>query len=201
MSHNNPESNEPKAFDYSAPSNVVYEQEAPVRAGRFSATTLVTTGLLIAGGLVGGAAFALTNAPQLTSPVAPAAPASQPAVANATSVSAASPAPTASATDAPAAPAASSVAATPDAQAAPSGKTIAVPPAAFDDKSGSRDFHPAPGSAPAAGTSGSAGSAPSFGSGEHDNEVHHKPNDGKVRQPASGTPSFGDGSDETDGND
>jgi len=179
-----------------APQNAIYEQEiAPARSGRFSATTLVTTGLLIAGGLVGGAAFAITTTGQQAS-VAPAvvdggSTQVAPAVVDSAT---ATPTPSATSTD--------------SATAAPSvsgGKTISIPPAAFDEQDGQRDFHPAP----AAGSTAAptTGAAPTFGGGSDDNGEyqgsHSKPpRDGKLPHPArTGVPTFNTNSDDSGQND
>jgi hypothetical protein len=172
-------------FEYngSAPTDVEYVQERPVRSGKYSATAIVTTSLLVAGGIVGGAAFAITHAPQSASPATPVVDASSSASPSAV---AASPTPSTSPSGLPGKP-------------HKFGKTISVPPAAFDDKDGGRDFHsaPKPGAtnAPTPGaTPSSLPSAPTFGGGGHDGDHgfgddHHKRDHGFNPNPdASGAP-------------
>lgn len=182
-------------FEYSGsnPSDVVYEQEAPLRSGRVGVATLVTTSVLVAVGLVGGAAFALSQASQSTS------------VGGVQTVDNPSPVAAVPAPSGSAAPDAS--AASPSSTPHLSGKTIAVPPAAFEDNDGDRSFHPAP---PAGGAAGSAPapsvnpSAPSFGGGkgEHGDSgrpegEHHKPRPTAIPAPgSSAAPNFGNGSDD-----
>ena len=191
MAKQNPGQND---FEYSGsnPSDVVYEQEAPVRGSRVGVATLVTTSVLVAVGLVGGAAFALSQA---TSSIT---------VGGVQTVDNPSPVaevPAASGSATPGTPSASA-SATPGL----SGKTIAVPPAAFEDNDGDRAFHPAP---PAGSSAGSAPSpsatpsAPSFvGKGDHGDSgrqegEHHKPRPTAIPTPGSSTaPSFGNGSDD-----
>lgn len=182
-------------FEYSGsnPSDVVYEQEAPVRSGRVGVATLVTTSVLVAVGLVGGAAFALSQAAQSTT-VGGVEPVDNP-----------SPVAAVPAASAPATPDAS--AASPSATPRLTGKTIAVPPAAFEDNDGDRSFHPAPpaGGAAGAGPVPSANpSAPSFGGGKGDHGdsgrpegEHHKPRPTAIPTPgSSAAPNFGNGSDD-----
>jgi hypothetical protein len=187
----------PNDYEYDG-SESAEESVAPVRetgrSGRFHATTALTTAVLAAAGLLGGAAFALTNSGGSLGP------ATLPMVQAPSTESVANPstAPVESAT-----PSASASATTDSSasQGAAGGKTIAVPPAAFQDKNGERDFH---GSKPAVSTSpvstatpAVTAPAPSFGGGDgqdsHDGgERHH-------RTPAPGTtgsPSFNNGNED-----
>lgn len=179
----------PKDYEYDG--NDALDQESlansasAARATRFKATTVVTTAVLAAAGLVGGAAFAMNEAPQLSGNTNPAVVVSDPSATanNVVTAPSDSPVPTPTADDTSAA-----------APAVTSGKTIAVPPAAFDDKKGERDFHTAPAAGSANGstsgsapdpTSGATAPAPSFGggSGSDDNggEHHHR------KPPTTGT--------------
>lgn len=184
-------------FEYSgtAPSDVVYEQEAPVRSARYSVATLATTSVLVAVGLVGGAAFAISAtlpAKQSSGSVQ----VTDGSGAATASTDASSPMPS---------PSSSATAGDDDSGHKLSGKTIAIPPAAFDDKDGGRDFHPAPqaGGTGSTAAPSAAPSAPSFGGGKGDREgdhregEHHKPRPGVTPAPgASAAPNFGGGSDD-----
>ena len=178
-------------FEYSgtAPSDVVYEQEAPVRSARYSVATLATTSVLVAVGLVGGAAFALSA----TLPAKQSSGSVQVTDGSgaATASTDASPIPS---------PSSSATAGDDDSGHKLSGKTIAIPPAAFDDKDGGRDFHPAPqaGGTGSTAAPSAAPSAPYFGGGKGDREGdHHKPRPGITPAPgASAAPNFGGGSDD-----
>ena len=180
----------PNDYEYDG-SESVDEAVAPVRetgrTGRFHATTALTTAVLAAAGLLGGAAFAITNSGGALGT------SSLPMVQTPSTESVANP------SSAPTEVASPSATATTDSSASQTtagGKTIAVPPAAFEDKNGERDFHgskPAASTAPdATATPSATAPAPSFGGGGdghdgHDGgERHHRtPAPG-----ATGTPSF-----------
>ena len=138
-------------------------QDETSGSGRSKIISATMTSILVAAGLAGGAAFAISRLPHDEAPIVSAGSAQT--IAN-SATSAQTPTP----------------AATPTAEAA---KTIVVPPASFDDKGGERNFHEQPaGSAAQASTSATAAplasTPPSFGNGDGNEregdggERHHK---------------------------
>jgi hypothetical protein len=161
--------NEPKDFEYVLPNQAqyLYEKEIPESASRRArAIGAVTTAILVVGGLVGGAAFAMGSLGNNAAPssVTGATETTQPAASPA-AVTAASPASTTAETS--------------------ESRTIAVPPASFSDEDGQRKFSKPSGSTgtvastPVAAITG----APSFGGSDDGVDDHH---DGGVRQPRPG---------------
>lgn len=161
--------NEPKDFEYVAPNQAqyVYEKEVSENAPRRArAIGAVTTAILVAGGLVGGAAFAMGNLNLNPAPASVSAPVATTDATNAVADTSG---------------AESTPSATPSTTSTP--RTIAVPPASFSDEDGQRKF-----SKPSGGT-GTVSSAtpapaitgaPSFGGGDEGDDNHH---DGGDRQP------------------
>ena len=181
----------PNDYEYDGSESIeeaVESAKVAPRAARFRATTAVTTAVLAAAGLVGGAAFALTNSSgELGSDALPMVqiPAGESGV---------NPAAAPSQVATPAATPTTDLSAS---QGATGGKTIAVPPAAFEDKNGERDFHggskPAASSNPGAtATPGATVAPPNFGGGD-DGHDGHEGGDRHHRTPtpgSTGLPSF-----------
>jgi hypothetical protein len=163
--------NEPKDFQYSVPNQpqYLYEKEIPENAGkRARAIGAVTTTILVAGGLVGGAAFAMGSLGNNTTPSS--------ATVSTTTIQ-------------PTSTAATATSATPDSTptATSTPRTIAVPPAPFSDEEGKRKFSKPSGSTGTVSTAAPSGSpapvvtgAPSFGGSGDGEDRHH---DGEFRQP------------------
>ena len=143
-----------------------YEKDVPSAPRRARIIGAATTTILIAGGLVGGAAFAMTSLPGQGSSIGL-------ETATSASIQSQSVAAATVATD-------QSSASTQPTEAA---KTIAVPPASFNEDKGERKFSKP---APSASASSSAlpSMPPTFGGGNDDNSAtesdHH---DGQPRQP------------------
>jgi len=162
--------NEPKDFEYVAPNQpqYLYEKEIPENAGRRArAIGAVTTTILVVGGLVGGAAFAMGSLGNNTAP-------------SSATVSTTTSQPTAST----AAVAVASPQAAPTETSTP--RTIAVPPASFSDEDGQRKFSKPSGSTGTVATATPAPAitgAPSFGGSDDGEGDHH---DGGFRQPRPG---------------